>query len=110
VREIDTLELARSDDARIEARGDGATIETEVDALRRALHSLAIAASRFGPADRVTWTVAQRRLELAPITPAAAAVVTGEELRDLGSLVARLVIEELGGSLELDDDRLVVRL
>jgi signal transduction histidine kinase len=110
VREVDTLELARSDDDRVEATGKGTTIETEADALAHALESLAVAAARYGPADRVTWTVAERQLDLAPITEAAAPVVTGEEVRDLGSLVARMVIEELGGSLELDGGRLLVRL
>ena len=37
-------------------------------------------------------------------------VVGGEDVRDLGSLVARLVLEELGGSLELDGETLRVRL
>jgi len=49
-------------------------------------------------------------LELSPVTADAAPVVTAEEARDLGSLVARLAIEELGGSLELDGETLRVRL
>jgi signal transduction histidine kinase len=110
MREADTLELARSNDEHVVARGDGTTIETEADVVARALDALALAAHRHGPAERVTWTVVDRELTLAPITEAAAPVVTGEELRDLGSLVARMVIEELGGSLELDGDRLLVRL
>jgi hypothetical protein len=44
------------------------------------------------------------------VTEAAAPVVTGAELKDLGSLVARLVVEELGGSLELAGETLRVRL
>jgi hypothetical protein len=44
------------------------------------------------------------------VSAAAAPVVTGESQRDLGCLVARLVIEELGGSLELDGESLRVRL
>jgi hypothetical protein len=51
-----------------------------------------------------------RTLELAPVTDAAAPIVTGAEVRDLGSLVARYVLEELGGSLELDGETLRVRL
>ena len=34
----------------------------------------------------------------------------GESIRDLGSLVARMVIEALGGSVELDGETLRVRL
>src|SRR4051812_46583808 len=102
LRTADTLELASSDDERIRVEGTGESIETEGETVERALRSLAIAASRHGPVDVVSWRVDGRTLELTPITAEAAPVVTGETLRDLGSLVARVVIEELGGSLELD--------
>jgi signal transduction histidine kinase len=108
--EADTLELARSDDGRIAVEGTGATIETEVEAVSRALAALAVAAARFGPAERVTWRVDGRELALSPVTVDAGPVVTGEAMRDLGSLVARAVIEELGGSVALDGETLRVRL
>jgi signal transduction histidine kinase len=110
LREVSTLELASSDDDRIAAVGDGVEVETEADIVARSLQALAVAALRHGPVDTVTWTVHGRALELAPITEAAASVVTGSELRDLGSLVARYVLEELGGSLELDRETLRVQL
>jgi two-component system sensor histidine kinase KdpD len=110
LREADTLELATSDDGRVLTEGDGETIETEPEAVERALRSLAVAAARYGPAEQVTWRVQGRDLELSPITADAAPVVTGESIRDLGSLVARIVIGELGGSLELDGETLRVRL
>jgi light-regulated signal transduction histidine kinase (bacteriophytochrome) len=106
----DTLELATTDDGRVAVTGTGETIETEGETVARSLRALAIAAVRHGPVDRVTWTVDGRILSLAPITADAAPVVTGEDLRDLGSLVARLVIEELGGSLERAGETLTVRL
>jgi signal transduction histidine kinase len=109
-REVDTLELATSEDERIDATGEGETIETEPDALSIALQSLAVAAARFGPSERVTWEVRGRQLALTPVLPEARPVVTGEQPRDLGSLVARMVIEELGGSLTLEGDRLIVAL
>jgi signal transduction histidine kinase len=110
LREVSTLELASSDDERIAAVGDGVEVQTEADIVARSLQALALAALRHGPVDTVTWTVHGRALELAPITEAAASVVTGSELRDLGSLVARYVLEELGGSLELDRETLRVQL
>ena len=96
----DTLELASSDD---DASTPSATARGRDGSRRRRsrLQALAIAAIRHGPVDQVTWTVRGRALELAPITDAASPVVTGDELRDLGSLVARYVLEELGGTLEL---------
>jgi signal transduction histidine kinase len=108
--QADTLELARSADDRIDAAGDGETIETEADAVARALESLAVAAARFGAVERVTWTVHGRTLELSPMTSTSAPVVLGDELRDLGAIVARMVIEQLGGTLELAGESLRVRL
>ena len=110
LRPADTLELGRADDERVAVEGTGETIDTEVEAVGRALRAFAIAAVRHGPAEQVTWRVAGRELRLSPITADAAPVVLGDELRDLGSIVARLVIEELGGSIELAGDSLVVRL
>jgi len=104
LRECDTRELVRG------ARGEGATVETDVDGVTRGLEALAGAAVRYGPTESVAWEVRGRELALSPVLPAAAKVVTGEEPRDLGSLVARLVIEALGGSLALDGDTLVVSL
>jgi signal transduction histidine kinase len=110
LREADTLELASVDDARVDAEGTGETIETDVEAVGRALRSLAVAAARFGPVERVTWRVDGRALELSPITPEAAPVVTGETIRDLGSIVGRAVIEALGGTVALEGETLRVRL
>ena len=111
LREADTMELARAaDDERIAVEGEGAAVETEVESVERALRALAVAAVRHGPVEQVTWRVRGRELELGPVTADAAPVVTGETLRDLGSIVARAVIEELGGSLELTGDTLLVRL
>jgi hypothetical protein len=58
----------------------------------------------------VRWLVEGRELCLSPVTADAAPVVMGDDVRDLGSIVARLVVEELGGGLELDGETLIVRL
>ncbi len=108
--EVDTLELATSADARVEAVGTGTVIETEAESVARSLQALAVAAVRHGPVERVTWRVDGRTFELTPVTEAAAPVVAGTELRDLGSLVARYVLEELGGTLELDGETLRIRV
>jgi signal transduction histidine kinase len=110
LRSADTLELARSEDERVSVGGEGATIETEPETVARGLEALAIAAVRYGPAERVEWLVRGRELELSPVAAAAATVVTGADVRDLGSVVARAAIEALGGSLALDGETLRVRL
>jgi signal transduction histidine kinase len=108
--EANTLELASSEDARIEAAGTGETIETDAAAVSRGLKALGVAAARFGPVPTVTWTVDGRKLELARVTESAGPVLMGEEIRDLGSIVANVVIEALGGSVELDGETLRVVL
>lgn len=110
LRETDTRELVTVDDPRIDVEGTGETVETDVEAVRRALRSFAVAAARFGPVERVTWRVQGRALELSPVTPDAAPVVSGETIRDLGSIVGRAVIEALGGSVALEGETLRVRL
>jgi signal transduction histidine kinase len=110
LREADTLDLARSGDDRVDAEGEGAIVTTEATVVAHSLESLAVAASRFGPAERVAWEVRGRVLELSPVTADAAPVLMGDELRDLGSIVARYAIEQLGGSFELADGRLRVTL
>jgi signal transduction histidine kinase len=110
LREVDTVELARADDERIVVDGEGETIETDAEAVRSALRSLAVAALRHGPVAEVRWSVTGRELSLTPVTPAAAPIVTGEEVRDLGSLVAVSVIRALDGSLSVAGDALRVQL
>jgi signal transduction histidine kinase len=110
LRDVDTADLARVDDERVTVEGEGETIETDADAVRSALRSLAGAALRHGPVEHVLWRVAGRELALSPVTDAAAPIVTGEDVRDLGSLVAVTVVRALGGTIELAGDVLRVRL
>lgn len=109
LREVDTLELARAADPEVPAEGAGTAVETEVEAVEGALRSLARAARIYGRVDPA-WRVDGRVFELAPVTADAGPVVAGDEIRDLGALVARQVIEALGGSLALDGETLRVRL
>lgn len=110
LRQADTLELARSGDERVTVEGAGESVETDVDAVKRSLEALAIAAIRHGPVGGVTWRVDGRLLVLQPVTAAAGVVLVGEELRDFGSVVAGLVLAELGATAELDGETLRVRL
>ena len=106
----DSLMLATSADERISASGTGEAIHTDPPAIQRSLEALAIGAIRHGGVDRVAWTVNGRDLRLAPVTAEAAPVVSAAAIRDFGSVVARRVIEALGGSVSLDGETLVVRL
>jgi signal transduction histidine kinase len=108
--EVDTLEVATSEDGRIAVEGRGVTIETDPAVVRLALESIARAAAVHGGVPRVTWTVDGRTLALRPLARDAAEVVAGESPRDLGALVARLALEQLGATLEIADGALRVAL
>jgi signal transduction histidine kinase len=115
VRAVDTLELARAaserlGDDRVGVRGEGAELELDLDAMERAVGALARCALRHGGLERVELEVRGAELTLAPVTPASAPVVLGEDLRDLGAAVAVRLIRARGGSVELEGETLRVRL
>ena len=115
LREADTLELARVAAAtlgedRVRVGGDGAVIRVDLEATQRAITALAQCALRHGGVELVDVTAAGSELTIAPITPASAPVVLGEDLRDLGAAVAVLLVRALGGSVALEGETLHVRL
>lgn len=103
VREVDSLELAP-----VGATGTGATVRVEPDAVTGALRALHRAASRHGGVD-VAVTVDAERITLEPVA-AAAPIVLGESLKDLGAAVAVRLIRAIGGELVLEGQRLTVTL
>ncbi len=116
VREaLDTLQLvrdaaARLGEERVEAGGEAATVEVDAQATKRAVAALTRCALRHGGLEQVRLTARGTELELAPVTPNAAPVLLGEDLRDLGAAVAVRQLRAQGGSLELDGEKLIVRL
>jgi signal transduction histidine kinase len=113
LQEVDSLELARSAAESLEgasAFGSGSTVRVDVEAAERALHALARCALRHGSLDAIGIEADGRDISVRPVTPAAAPVLMRETLRDFGAAVAARVLASLGASVELADDRLVVRL
>jgi signal transduction histidine kinase len=113
--EVDSLELARSAAARLEedrvgVAGAGATVRVDVPAADRALSALARCTLRHGGLERVELRVDGPEVAISPVTRAAAPVVLGEDLRDLGAAVGTRAVRALGGSVELDGETLRVRL
>jgi signal transduction histidine kinase len=106
--EVDTLELART--AVPSADGSGTTIETDPEALGRALASFVDCARKHGGGRDVALHVDGATFVVEPVTEGAAPVLTGEELKDLGAAVAQLTVRALGGTAEVADGRLTVRL
>src|SRR5437763_4661942 len=115
LREADTLELAQAAAAtlgedRVRTGGEGGTVRVDLDPTERAVSALARCALRHGGVELVDVTAAGSELTIAPITPATAPVVLGEDLRDLGAAVAVLLVRALGGPVELAGETLHVRL
>jgi signal transduction histidine kinase len=112
--QADTLELARSAASRLGEKavvaGTGAPVRVDRDAVERGLAGLALCALRHGGLERVELTADGPSVWIEPVTPGAAPIVLGEDLKDLAAAAARRVVEALGGSLALEGERLQVRL
>jgi signal transduction histidine kinase len=115
LQEVNTLELARgaAEDLgaeRVVVLGEGRDVRVDVEATQRGVSALAQAALRHGGLEQVDVNVDGGTLKIAPVTPSSGPVLLGEELRDLGAAVAVRVIRTLGGSVDVEGDKLVVRL
>jgi signal transduction histidine kinase len=114
-RDTDALELARAAAAAVsavpvEVSGDGAPLHLDADAAERALANYARCAVRHGGLDRLLLEVDGLEVRFSPVTEDAAAVLTGDALRDLGAAVAARIVQALGGGSALEGEALVVRL
>jgi signal transduction histidine kinase len=115
LQEVNTLELARGaaeelGEDRVVVLGDGGDVRVDVEATQRGVSALAQAALRHGGLEQVELRVDGDTVTVSPVTAASGPVLLGEELRDLGAAVAVRVIRALGGSVDLNGDRLAVRL
>jgi signal transduction histidine kinase len=115
LRESDTLALAegaaeRLGANRVHVSGEGAPVETDLEAVDRGLSALVQATLRHGGLDEVDVVVRGKEIDVTPVTESSAPVVLGQDLRDLGAAVAVRVIERLGGSVDVTAQTLTVRL
>jgi signal transduction histidine kinase len=113
--EVDSLALALEaadelGEGRVVVSGDGAPVRVERKATRRALAQLARAAARHGGHDSVGLEVRRTELQLFPLTRASTPVLLGDDVREFGAPAAGVLIRFLGGSLEAQDERLLIRL
>jgi signal transduction histidine kinase len=115
LRSVETLALARTaaeglGEERVAVSGEGTEVETDPEAVGRAVAAIARCLLRHGGLEQVSVEVRGPELAFAPVTPASAPVVLGEDLRDLGAAVAVRVVRARGGSVELDGEVLLVRV
>jgi signal transduction histidine kinase len=114
-REAETLAFARGAAARlgeerVRVSGEGATVQTDPDAVDRGVSALIQAALRHGGLDEVSVCVRGREIDVTPITESSARVVVGEDLRDLGAAVAVRLVDTLGGAVTVADGTLTILL
>jgi signal transduction histidine kinase len=112
---VDSLALARAaaaelEEGRVRVRGSGQTVRVPEKQTRRAVRQLARAASRHGGVDSVDLEVDGPTLRISPVTRASAPLLLAEDPKELGPVAASWLVRALGGSVEVDEDRLVVRL
>jgi signal transduction histidine kinase len=113
VQEVDSLELVRAAAEELDeatSSGQGAHVRADVDAAVRALVCVARCAQRHGGVDGVSIEAEGATIAVHPVTDAAAPVLMRQTLRDFGAAVAARIIVALGGSVDLEGDRFVVRL
>ena len=115
LRETDTLVLAqaaveRLGADRVHVSGEGATVETDIDAIDRGVSALVQATLRHGGLDEVAVAVRGKEIDVDGVTDSSAPVVLGQDLRDLGAAVAVRVVERLGGAVSVSDSTLTIRL
>jgi len=115
IESVDSLELARAaadelEEGSVTVDGEGARVAVEVDATRRAVRQLARAARRHGGVESVSLAVRGTELVISPVTAAAAPVVTGDDLRELGAAAAGDFLRAFGATLDVADERLLIRL
>jgi signal transduction histidine kinase len=115
ISDVDSLVLAQGaaealGEDGVTVSGRGARVRVDAEATQRALAQLARAAARHGGHDSVTLAVDGPQVELYPVGRAAEPVLLGADLRELSAAAATIHIRALGGSLEAQDDRLLIRL
>jgi len=114
-RPVDSRQLAeaaaqRADSGRITVTGEGADVETDPHWASLSLGALAEAARRHGGLEQVTLTVNGEEIAIGPIVDNAGAIAAGQELRDFAAAVGARVLQACGATVELDGERLRVRL
>jgi signal transduction histidine kinase len=110
----DSLELAQVAAGRVGekalAAGTGKEVRVEREATERGLAAFARCALRHGGLEQVDLMADGAMVVISPVLENVGPIVLGDDLKDLGSVVGRRLVEATGGSVELDGERLLVGL
>jgi signal transduction histidine kinase len=112
--EADSLELAQGAASllgeKASAGGQGGAVQVDRDATERGLAAFARCALRHGGLESVGLVAEGAVVAITPVLENVGPIILGSDLKDLGSAAARQLVEATGGSVELDGERLLVRL
>jgi signal transduction histidine kinase len=112
--EADTLELAQAAAVQVgekaAAAGAGGAVRVDQDAVGHALAALARCALRHGALERVELTADGAAVWVEPVAPGVAQILLGEDLKDFGAAAATRLVQALGGSVEVEGERLLISL
>lgn len=115
IQPVDTLDLARSaaselGEDRVRVDGPGGTVHVDADATGRGVSALVQCALRHGGLEEVSCHAGGPALTISPVSDSSAAVLLGEDLRDLGAAVAVRLVRTLGGEVSRAGDAVLVQL
>jgi signal transduction histidine kinase len=94
----------------VRVTGSGAAVQLDRELGVRAVRSMVTAAKRHGGVERVDVTVDGTGVELSPVSAETAAIVRGEDLRDLASAAARHMLEAQGATVTTRDGAVLIVL
>jgi signal transduction histidine kinase len=113
-READSRSLVdaavASLDGHAVAEGGGATVQVDPRWAEKSLASLAECVRRHGALEQVTLAVDGAAVSIGPVADGVGAIALGDDLKDFGAAVGSRVLDAMGAELEVDGERLVVRL
>jgi signal transduction histidine kinase len=114
LREADSRELAEAaaqqlgDEAAED--GEGAAVAVDPPWAENALVALGECVRRHGALERVTYAVDGPEISIGPVREGVGRIALGEDLKDFGAAVGVRLLRVMGAEVEVDGERLVVRL
>ena len=114
LREFDSRELVDAAAGRLgeEATVDGGGARVKVDAgwAETSLAALGECTRKHGALEQVVYAVDGREVSIGPLREGVGAIALGDDLKDFGAAVATRLLRAIGAEVEVDGERLVVRL
>ncbi|HEX7255312.1 MAG TPA: histidine kinase dimerization/phospho-acceptor domain-containing protein [Gaiellaceae bacterium] len=109
-RELADAAVARLEDGRAAADGDGMGVQVDPSWAPTALAALGECVRRHGALERVTFAVDGATISLGPVVDGVGPIALGDDLKDFGAAVGTRVLGAMGSKLQLEGERLIVRL